>query len=161
MQEIWKDIKGYEGLYQISNLGHVKNTVTQKPINPFPNPQIKYLVVGLYKDGIYKRHYLHRLIGEAFIPNPHNYPQINHINENRQDNSISNLEWCNNQYNNEYSHGKPIAQLTLQGEFIRTWKSGRHIHRELGYDHSVIGKVCRGKIHTAYGYKWVYVKENA
>lgn len=159
MEEIWKDIKGFEGNYQISNLGRVKNVVSGKLLKPVQNKKIKYFMVALCKNGVYTHKYIHRLIAEAFIPNPNNYPQINHKNEIRTDNSLDNLEWCNNQYNNEYSHGKTIAQFTLQGEFIRTWKSGRRIQRELGYDHSVIGKVCRGKIHTAYGYKWAYVKE--
>ena len=126
--EIWKDIKGYEGLYQVSNLGRVKsleriiinsigkkktvNEIILKPIQISKN--ITYVRVNLCKNGIKKLYSVHRLVAEAFIPNPNNLPEVNHKDENKQSNFVyinengtvdlekSNLEWCTAKYNMNY-----------------------------------------------------------
>lgn len=105
-KEIWKDIQGYEGLYQVSNLGNVKNKIQpylkqEKIYKKFSNSN-GYLFVGLRKDKKRKFKYIHRLVAEAFIPNPNNLPQINHKDENKQNNCVNNLEWCTNKYNQNY-----------------------------------------------------------
>lgn len=121
MEEIWKDIPEYEGLYQISNLGNVKSL--QREIKCECNNQYKYfnmkytisekvlkgrkdkdgyLIVHLCKNSRHKNYKIHRLVAEAFIPNPYNLPQINHINENKKDNNANNLEWCSSKYNANY-----------------------------------------------------------
>ena len=106
--EIWKDIPEYEGLYQVSNLGNVKRIgsfrgVNKKYLNNYyltPKDNGKgYLRIKLTKNNKSKRHMLHRLISQAFIENPNNYKVINHINNNKKDNRIENLEWCTQSYN--------------------------------------------------------------
>ena len=113
--EIWKDIKGYEGLYQVSNLGNVK--VLQKwngargkhfyePCEKILTPTDNgygYSIVGLRKKHSRKNYYVHRLVAEAFIPNPNDYPQINHKDYNRKNNNVDNLEWCTPKQNTQYS----------------------------------------------------------
>lgn len=101
--ETWKDIKGYEGLYQISNLGRVKNIKKQKILNPLNINN--YLKVVLSKKGKVQNKYIHRLVAETFIPNDNNYKEINHKDENSLNNCLSNLEWCNHKYNINYGTG--------------------------------------------------------
>ena len=101
MEEIWKDIKGYEGRYQISNFGRVKSLIYPKEkimnIYNFRRDGEKgkgYWRVRLIKNSSYKYFFVHRLVAEAFIPNPNNYATVNHINGIKTDNRIDNLEWC-------------------------------------------------------------------
>lgn len=117
--EIWKDIENFEGLYQISNLGKVKSVDRKVHVidtksnrdydRHFPeciratNLDTKgYVMVTLKKDGKTHRHRVHRLVAQAFIPNPEKLPQVNHIDENKENNHVSNLEWCTNEYNGSY-----------------------------------------------------------
>lgn len=107
MQEIWKDIPNYEGLYQVSNMGNVrsfhnryKNKTLIKPCATSKG----YLSVSLCKNHSQKAFNVHKLVAELFIPNPKNLPCVNHIDENKTNNTVSNLEWCTYQYNNTYGH---------------------------------------------------------
>lgn len=105
MEEVWKDIKGYEGKYQVSNLGRIKslsyrNTGISKILVPKINKG--YYEIGLYLNGIRKMFFVHRLVALTFIPNPNNLPQINHIDEDKTNNCVDNLEWCTQAYNNIY-----------------------------------------------------------
>lgn len=114
MKEIWKDIKGYEGLYQVSNLGNIKSVnrivrfkngyrcLPEKilKISSFCNS--KYMQVNLSKNSKIKTYSLHRLVAETFIPNPNNLPCVNHKDENPQNNCVDNLEWCTHKYNSNY-----------------------------------------------------------
>ena len=96
MEEIWRDIEGFEGLYQVSNFGRIKRVTTGKILKGDKNND-GYLRVKLYKNNTKSNKSIHRLVAEAFIPNPENKPQVNHINEdktnNSLDNSLDNLEW--------------------------------------------------------------------
>lgn len=159
--EEWKDIIDYEGLYQISNYGRVKslgNDKTKKEkILKFGKDKDGYLQVHLCKNGKKKTCKVHRLVAQAFIPNPNNYEEINHKNENREMNTVENLEWCTRQYNVEYSQSKQVNQYSLNGKLIATFKSINEVQRELGFNISCISLCCNGKINTAYKYKWKHV----
>lgn len=114
INEVWKPVKYYEGLYEISNYGRVKSierviqdkngknkVVHEKYITQHDNGR-GYLFVSLWKDNKTKKEYVHRLVAITFIPNPEKLPQVNHIDEDKQNNYVDNLEWCTCQYNNNY-----------------------------------------------------------
>lgn len=123
MKEIWKDIKGYEGLYQISNLGRVKslthistnNHIMKGKILKYRKTKNGRIQIGLYKNGKQSQKYLSRLVAETFISNPNNLPEVNHKDENIENNCIDNLEWCDSKYNSNYgTRTKRIVQSNLQ-----------------------------------------------
>lgn len=177
VKEIWKDIEGYDGVYQISNIGNVQSvqtyyrkrtgvtTVRTQPIKQFVN-KYGYLVVTLHKNCIAKTKTVHRLIAKAFIPNPDNLPCINHKNQIKTDNRLENLEWCTYEYNNSYgdkmlrisvSSGFVVAQIDAKtNEVIRVFHSAREAGRVINSKH--ISECCRGERETACGYKWKYLK---
>lgn len=171
MMEIWKDIERYEGLYQISNWGRVKSLKYGKEriLKPLKNDK-GYLSVRLCKNSQRKMYKIHRLVAEAFIPNPYNLPMVNHKNEIKTDNRVENLEWCTNDYNIHYGtaiqrktekqingkRSKPVYQYTIDGEFIAEYPSTAEVKRQLGYSRSHISECCLGKLKTSYGYKWKY-----
>lgn len=166
MNEIYKDIKGYEGKYQVSNLGNVKslnyNHTGKERILKTQNKH-GYLSVCLGSSQAQKQ--IHRLVAETFIDNPNKLPYVNHKDENKTNNCVDNLEWCDAKYNSNYgtnaeriakNESKPINQYDLQGNFIKSWNSGTEIKRILGYSNGDICNCCRGKQKTAYGFKWQY-----
>ena len=152
-----KDIKGYEGLYAITSCGKVWSYINKKFLKPKDNGN-GYLRVGLFKDGKVKNYMIHRLVAEAYIPNPDNLPQINHKDENKANNCLQNLEWCDAKYNSNYGTRnekikKPILQYDLDGNLIREWKCAA----DVGYE--VQSNICtclKGRIKSAYGYVWKY-----
>lgn len=163
--EIWKDIKNYEGLYQISTLGNVKS-VTRKKRSIYSNQDIilkpglntqGYLFVGLYKNGKTTQKRINRLVAEAFIPNPLNKAYVNHKNEIKTDNNVDNLEWVTPKENSNYSV-KKIKQYTADNKYIKTWNNLITIKKCLNIDRGNIIKCCKGKRKTAGGYKWEYGK---
>lgn len=163
----WKSIKGFEELYKVSNLGNVKNAKTNKNSKPVKN-KTGYMRVNLSKNGIKKNFHIHRLVAEAFIPNPENKPQVNHKDENLENNCVDNLEWCDSKYNTNYGErnkkianklSKKINQFSLVGEYLKTWNSSMEIERTLGINQSNICLCCNGKRVSAGGYKWNYLLE--
>ena len=176
-QEIWCDVKGYEGLYQVSNLGRVKSLarvnslgrrVNEKILRPQKNG-LGYLFVYLCKGGSRKMYTVHRLVLMTFSPVADSHElQVNHIDENKENNHLSNLEWTTHKDNQ--NHGTrnkrisekksiPIAQLTLGGKLVNVWKSSHDAEREGGYNQGNIINCCKGKLKTHKGYRWQYLKD--
>lgn len=158
MKEEWQDIAGYEGLYQVSNLGRVKSLNykrTGKEIILVPGNCRGYLFVTLYKNGKVKSYYLHRLVGQAFLENPDNSPEVNHIDQNKQNNCISNLEWCSSKYNNRYSNAKKVGCFK-DGKLIKKYDAIADVEKEGFYQSNVI-RCCQGKRKSAGGYHWQYL----
>lgn len=185
MNEEWKPVKDYEGLYEVSNLGRVRSlnwcrTGTTKVLVPGCH-SAGYKQIQLHKDGNMRTRCVHRLVAEAFIPNPAKLPQVNHKDLNKANNSVENLEWCTAKENSAHYYRtvaviperncktrksltgrsvKSIAQYDLNWNFIKVWENGLAIYREHGYVTSSIHECCEGKRHKAYGYKWQYAIED-
>lgn len=171
--ETWKAVDGFEGFYEVSDLGNVrslnyKNMGIVENLNPIID-RYGYPRVCLCLGGTQCNRTIHRMVAQAFLKNPDNLPQINHINEDKTDNRVCNLEWCTAKHNNNHgtrnerisehkrnTNCKEIWQLNLDGSVVRKWVSLNEIHRQLGYDISHIIRVCRGIKKTAYGYNWQY-----
>ncbi len=163
INEEWRNIIGFENKYQVSNIGNIRNKETNKLLKyNMPN---KYLRVCLYKNGKRKNYMVHRLVAQAFIPNPDILPQVNHRDENKLNNCVDNLEWCNNSYNQKYGTkpervkmklGKKVNQYDLEKNFIKQWNCTMDIQRELGISNSNISYCCNKKIKQSHGYIWEY-----
>ena len=164
-KEIWKDITGYEGLYQVSNLGNVKSLGNDKnrkeKILRQTENKSGYLRVTLCKDGKPRYYLSHRLVANVFIKNeaPLFYTQVNHKDENKTNNRVENLEFCDAQYNNTYGSRiekclKPVYQFTLDGTFVNEYPSMVYINRKFGFGNGSICKCCTGKIRSSHGFKW-------
>ena len=111
MKEIWKDCKGYEGKYQVSNLGRVWSIGSQKYLKGSTDKDGYMCVYLTAKNGKTKIEKIHRLVALVFLDNPNNYPQVNHKDENKQNNCVDNLEWCDTKYNTTYSKSKASGYL--------------------------------------------------
>ena len=176
MNEIWKDIVGYEGLYQISNLGRVKSlnysrTGKENILSPGLNSG-GYYTVSLFKNGEIKKFRVHRLVALAFIPNPENKPCVDHINGVRTDNCVKNLRWCTQKENSNFplarknisesltnhpNKSKAILQVSKDiGDIIKEYPSIKEVERQLGIASTNISQCCNGKRNTAGGYIWRY-----
>lgn len=186
MREIWKDIKGYECLYQASNLGKIRRTESvvvdknKKRTRKFKSKIIKqilrkdgYYFVNLSKNGKVKTAKVHRLIAETFLKNDKNYNIINHKDGNKKNNNIANLEWCSCSHNNKEAYrlglrkptilkgtlngsSKPILQFDTSNNFIKKWSCIKEASKELKIKDSNISLVCKGKRNKAGGYVWKY-----
>jgi len=165
--EIWKDVVGWEGLYQVSSFGRVKSFRKKEPhLLSTCVGKHGYCVVLLYdSNGQRKNERVHRLVAQAFIPNPNNYPYINHKDENKTNNHVENLEWCTAEYNSNYgtckerianSNSKPILKYDLDGSFICEYKSLAEAERIEGIDHATISLSCSGRVSYQCGYIWIY-----
>ena len=154
MNEVWKEIKDYEGLYWVSNLGRIKNKH-----NRILKPEIRrgYYSVDLCKNSNRKKCRIHRLVARAFIANPDNLPFINHKDMNRLNNKINNLEWCDNTYNSQYPNNLSVYCLDLDEYF----KSASEASVHTGICRSSIVKACRGQLSQAGGKLWCYAKDKS
>ena len=147
-----KDIAGYEGLYAVTSCGKVWSYKYKK----FLEPDISnrgYLRVSLRKDGKSKHYSLHRLVAEAYLPNPDNLPQVDHIDGNKMHNYLNNLQWITQRDNVRKGNNKPILQYTMEGEFVREWECAADVRREVNKH---INHCLTGKTKSAYGYIWKY-----
>ena len=156
-KEIWKPVLGFEGRYEVSNLGNVKSLTRNKLLKPRSNQ--KYLFVALGKS--HKPKYIHRAVWEAFNgPIPEGL-QINHNDENKLNNSLSNLSLVTPRENMNWGSlpekcAKTILQYDKNGNFIKEWPSSWSIQRELGFAQSFISGCAKGKFKSAYGFVWIY-----
>ena len=159
-----KDIKNYEGLYAITSCGKVWSYKSKRFLRPFSNTK-GYLQVELHKDCKKKKYLIHRLVTEAYLPNPENLPQVNHKDENKANNCLQNLEWCDPKYNANYGTRnkkvsnklkKPILQYTLDGEFVREWPCAADVGKKASRN---ISNCLKGRQKTACGYIWKYKNE--
>ena len=161
MNEIWKDVKGYEGLYQISSYGQVYSIKRKRILKPI-NSHHGYKRIRLYTNSQnWKTFALHRLVAINFIPNPNNYPEVNHKDENHSNNNIDNLEWCTRNYNINYGTRiertyVPVVMLTLKNEIIKEFRNQVEASKETHIRQGSISNCCRGFAKTAGGYKWRY-----
>lgn len=179
MKEIWKDVVGWGGLYKVSNLGRVKS-IDRKSWNGKIWYERKgkilkgcrdkdgYCIVSLRRKNEHKTFKVHRLVAEAFIPNPDGYPQVNHKDENKINNCIKNLEWCSAKYNINYGtrnqrmattnlNGKNsqlVNQLTKDGRLLKIWPSMHEAARSLKINQGNISNCCSGRCKSYAGYIW-------
>ena len=177
--EIWKDVAGYECLYQVSDQGRVKSLERKVPHcsggeriqkERILKPVVRgdgYLKVDLCAGGKRKMFAVHRLVCQAFHENLDNKPQVNHLNEDKKDNRACNLEWCTCKENNNHgtrnvrmakAQSKQVGQFTREGKLIKIWPSLSEVKRQLGFSQSHISEAARGKLKKAYGFIWKYVE---
>ena len=180
MEEVWKDVIGYEDCYQISNTGKIrskdrfvrvcgggKRFISGKLIKPI-KCRNGYLEASLSKDGNRKVFLLHRLVAMHFIENPNKLPEVNHKDENIENCEAENLEWCTSKYNANYGTRnermmigrelKPVLQYEKDGSFIKKWDSMMEACRECDADISSMIRVCKGKQKTCVGFRWEYAE---
>ena len=178
MTEIWKDIEGYEGWYEVSSYGRVRSVdrvvtyfngirhLLKGRIMNLPKDKDGYLLCNLSKNGKATMYRVHRLVAQTFIPNPDGLSIINHKDENPSNNHVSNLEWCTQTYNVNYGtgrqrsvekHSKPVLQLDLVTEqVIGEFPSISEASRQLKVNLTNISRCCRGKYKSTGGFKWKY-----
>lgn len=177
--EIWKDIEGYIGLYQVSNFGRVKSLKfgKERVLQPGKNRE-GYFIVSLCKDGKQKMFRINRLVASAFLKNPENNPCVNHKDEDKTNNFAGtpendymdgNLEWCSYEYNNNYGTrnvrsalsqingktSKTVLQFSKTGDFIREWESTAECRRN-GFHQGAVSYCCNGKQKSHKGFIWRY-----
>lgn len=177
-QEIWKDVTGFEGFYQVSTLGRVRS-LDRKIVGKDGFPRLHkgrvmspgvihgYKFLYLNKDGVKKRWYVHRLVASEFIPNPKGYPQINHKDEDRGNNQVDNLEWCTSKYNCNYgNHTKrvaeklsiPIVCLDMVNMELKRFPSSKAGAKKLNIDDRQIARVVLNANTTHKHY--IFIKEH-
>ena len=177
-KEIWKDIFGYEGKYQASTLGRIKTLKDnhgndrEKILKPYKNNN-GYLQVYLYKNGNKKSYLVHRLVIESFMGKPldKDYYSINHLDENKTNNNINNLQYCTHKYNcnygtrneratksitNNIKKAKTVIGINKINGYIVEYQSTREVERCLGINQTSISRCCNGKQKSAGGYRWFY-----
>ena len=176
MREIWKPVVGHEGWFEVSNAGVVRrleNKAKAGTGNYFrPARIIKarknnngYFVIDLWANGSRVQKLVHRLVAEAFVPNPCGLPEVNHKDENPENCRAENLEWCTRKYNMNYgtvgkrigiANGKPVTQYSKDGTLVCTYSSILEAQRVTGISQGSIGHCLHGRRKTAGGYVWQY-----
>ena len=185
MEEIWKDIPGYEGYYQVSTKGTIRS-VDRNIMQMFrgnvvcrimKGKMIKsrlstggYMMTTLSMNGRHKHYGIHRLVALAFLDNPKKYRAVNHKDENKLNNNVDNLEWCTHSYNNSFGQGavqrkktmrehtgRKVGQYSLDGKLIQVFDSIGLAGQYMRCNKTSIFKVCKGENKTCCGYDWRYI----
>ena len=174
MREEWRPVDGHEGLYEVSNMGNMKSLnykrTGKEKILKLRKNRDGYLVVSLCKEGAMKSYYVHRIVATAFLENPMGYTEVNHIDEDKTNNCVDNLEFCSRSYN--INHGarnkkagkkiaekksKPVFSVDKESGLIMWWQSAREASRQTGIAQSSISNCCIGKKYkSAGGHIWFY-----
>ena len=184
--EVWKDVLGYDGRYQVSNKGNIrsvgrKDSIGRKCGGRMLKPRYDkdgYLRVNLCINGKQKTRFIHRLVAGAFVPNPNGYSEINHRDEIKDNNNVKNLEWCDSKYNNNHgtrsersgqAQSKKVKATNIETNEVITFNSTVEAGRK-GYDQGGVAKACRGVYkgragklvggdgRTYKGYRWEYLE---
>lgn len=171
--EIWKPVRNYEGLYEVSNMGRVKslnyNKTGKEKIMKGVGDGNGYLQVGLYREGKRKKCRINRLVAQAFLENPQNLPEVNHKDENKLNNCVDNLEWCSRSYNMTYNgrakkvgkkNSKPVYSIDKESGLITYWESIREAERQTGINKGNICSCCKGKMKSIGGFYWIYADDD-
>lgn len=164
MQEEWREVKGYEGLYSISNMGRIYSHISHKYLKLQGKA---YLFITLVKGLDKHQYYVHRLVANAFLPNPNPdvFTELNHKDEDKTNNCVTNLEWCTHKYNCQYGTrnyrvGLPqataVKMYDLEGCYIAQFVTIRRAAEVVGVSHALIIKACEDNKYQAGGYKWRY-----
>ena len=174
MKELWKDIKYYEGLYQVSNLGRIKSVerevknksgyrIVRSKILASRTDKGGYKIIDLRNGAKKKTYKVHRLVAIAFIPNPLNKPEVNHKKEfEKWNNTVDNLEWMTSKENINYGTArerqiktisKTVYQYSLDNKLIKIWSSSNACAK-YGFSSSHVRDCCRGEVKTHKGFKW-------
>lgn len=162
MMETWVKVEGFEN-YEVSGNGYVRNAQTGEFLKPTLNTW-GYPSVTLCSNGKRRNMTVHRLVAEAFIPNPYNLPEVNHLDENKTNNSVPNLEWTTKKENMNYGTRtqranakkfKCVVQYTLAGEVVKNWDSVKDAE-QAGFHHSAISACCHGQRKSHGGFAWRY-----
>lgn len=180
-KEVWESISGYKGLYEVSNLGRVRsvdrivegrNGIVSGKILSFSDNGTGYKTVCLCKDNVKSTKYVHRLVAEAFIENPHKFTDINHKNEKRDDNVVPNLEWCTKEYNQNYNNcplKRRLALISIRGKGVCSYDEDGNLVKEYlcvsdvqndGYIRRNVVMCCQGKRRTCGGLFWSFSGES-
>lgn len=162
--EIWKDIKGYEGKYQVSSEGRIWSIGSQKILKPVLQPNGYYRITLIAKNGKKVNESIHRLVALMFIPNEDNLPQVDHINEDKSDNRACNLRWVSAKENTNHgtrneriSKNQPTKRKVRNITTNTVYDSIADAERDTGIAHQNIIKVCQGTRKTTGGFRWEYI----
>lgn len=159
----WKPIVGYEGIYEVSDNGEIKSLIKNRLLKPCIHKK-GYLVVTLTKEKVHKHYYVHRLVATAFLDNNDCRKEVNHIDGNKKNNNVCNLEWCDGYSNRKHAYETGLRKMReqtkvkmclLSGEVVQEFESISEASRRTGIHAGNISRCCNGKCNSAGGYVFI------